>query len=88
MGEVEKQWILHHFAPTHPLSIKGKNPLDKDGNLTQCLNCESVNHWAPNCSDKNAQGTYIAHKIVLHQNNSLNPEQMKVLVDESLGALD
>ena len=43
---------------------KGKNPLDKSGNITRCAICESVNHWANQCPDrKKTHNTY-------HQENS------------------
>ena len=78
-----------HKRPSNSSSVKGKNPLDKYGNVSRCLNCDSINHWAPNCPDKNDQEqTYIIREIILHQNDlskpdQMLPEQMKTLVAES-----
>ena len=30
---------------------RGKNPLDKFGNVTRCAECESINHWVQDCPD-------------------------------------
>ena len=32
----------------------GKNPLDNDGNHTQCIICKSIFHWAPKCPHKDS----------------------------------
>ena len=29
----------------------GKNPLDPQGNITRCLECDSINHWIKYCPD-------------------------------------
>ena len=80
----EQPWRSDDRKRASNTSQKGKNPLDKEGNSTRCLNCESINHWAHNCPDKsNSEQTYIIHEIVLHHNDLSNPEQMKTLVAES-----
>ena len=30
---------------------KGRNPLDANGIITRCLECESINHWVDSCPD-------------------------------------
>ena len=39
---------------------RGKNPLDKYGNVTRCLECDSVNHYVKDCPDvvKKSHKTY------------------------------
>ena len=33
---------------------KGRNPIGRDGKVSRCSNCESVNHWYRDCPDKKA----------------------------------
>ena len=47
-----------HFKPDNqytekkdPKKKKGRNPLDQWGNVTRCVECDSVNHWVKNCPD-------------------------------------
>ena len=44
----------YQFSMKQPTK-RGKNPLDKQGNITQCYNCYSINHWAENCPDKSTE---------------------------------
>ena len=80
----EPNWRSDERRRMNNSSQKGKNPIDKEGKPTRCLNCESINHWSQNCPDKGkSEQTYVIHEIVLHQNDMSNPEQMKTLVAES-----
>lgn len=67
---------------------KAKNPLDKNGRVTRCTICDSVNHWQQDCPDK-GNGTYIVHEIVLH-NKQDEPGNLRHLVSETwnCGLLD
>ena len=40
------------ISNTQNIKKKGKNPLDQYGNVTTCLDCNSVNHWLNNFPDK------------------------------------
>jgi len=33
---------------------EGSNPVGEDGKKTQCFECGSEDHWAPNCPKRNA----------------------------------
>ena len=44
---------------------KDKNPRDKDGTITCCSICESINHWALNCPDSQNQNSTYYNEIVL-----------------------
>ena len=44
-----------HSAQTYQRKRKGRNPLDQWGNITRCLECDSVNHWVKDCPDANAK---------------------------------
>ena len=45
---------------------KRKNPRVKDGNITCCSICESINHWTPHCPDNQNQNSTYYNKIVLY----------------------
>ena len=47
-----------------------KNPIDRNGRISRCSICESVNHWQQECPDNSNKGndTYIVHEIILHHN--------------------
>ena len=74
---------------------KGKNPLDERGNITKCIVCESVNHWAGSCPD----GQYFSetcdeeepsndtnHQVTLFQSNLILEDCMRTFTAESLCA--
>ena len=65
----------------------GKNPLDAQGRITRCNNCDSVNHWMSKCPDKDStvsKSTY--YNIVLYQSDLDDPQNISTLVKETLGA--
>ena len=39
--------------PTATSKSTPRNPTDFSGNITRCVICESINHWADKCPDKN-----------------------------------
>ena len=49
-----------------PQTKQGKNPLDRFGNPTKCAICQSINHWAQNCPDRESENTYVVNEVVLH----------------------
>ena len=65
--------------------IKGKNPPDKTGMPTRCMICQSINHWAPRCPDKNSDNNtlLLENEITLHQSNTSNTSDLKSLVSET-----
>ena len=65
---------------------KGKNPRDKDGTITRCSICESINHWAPNCPDNQNQNNTYYNKIVLYQTDYDHPSKLLSFVDKSRNA--
>ena len=62
-----------------------RNPVDKNGRITRCSICDSVNHWHQLCPDRQPTGneTYMVHEIVLHQNEFKDPKQLQTLVAET-----
>ena len=70
----------------------GKNPTDRNGKVTRCDICDSVNHWATNCPDRESrdQDTLLVHEICLHQSETKDPENLKQLTADSwsCGLLD
>ena len=59
-----------------PQQGNGKNTRDKDGTITYCSICESINHWAPNCPDNQNQNNTYYKKIVLHQTDYDYPSKL------------
>ena len=47
-GQASARGKNNYFKKTND----GKNPLDEEGNHTQCLICKSIFHWAPKCPHK------------------------------------
>ena len=68
---------------------KAKNPLDRNGRISRCAICESINHWQQECPDKQNDTLYTVHEIVLHNDNNY-PDNLKNLVAETwnCGLLD
>ena len=69
---------------------RGKNPLGKNGQVTRCAICGSVNHWAVSCPDvqyfqETSGETYedYEHQVTLYQSHLLTDESMKIFVAES-----
>ena len=67
---------------------KGRNPLDKQGNITRCHVCESINHWASSCPDREDESNNagVFHQIVLFQNELDDSNNIKTLTQETIGA--
>ena len=71
---------------------RGKNPLNKRGQVTRCAICGSVNHWVSACSDtqyfqechSENYDESDAYQVTLFQSNLLTPESMKTFVSESM----
>ena len=62
---------------------KGRNPIDHFGNYLKCNICESINHLAPKCPDRNSSNdTY----ITLYQSNLNSENCFKRFTGESFGA--
>ena len=58
-----KASIWRNNQPNKP--TKGRNP-HKNGQPTRCNICQSTNHWATQCPDKNMDDiTYMVHEIIL-----------------------
>ena len=63
---------------------KGRNPIDRFGNYLKCNICESINHLAPKCPDRNySNDTY---NITLYQSNLNSENCFKRFTGESFGA--
>ena len=75
-------------------SIKGRNPLDKNGEVSRCDMCDSINHWRSNCpdaiyynsdrSDTSEDSPDETHKITLFQSSLVMNDQFNVFVTETL----
>ena len=82
-------WRSNDRAPTKPIKkksiSKGKNPPDRYGVTTTCAICNSINHWAQHCPDRDLEEhtTYAVNDIVLHQSDYDNPNELKSLVAET-----
>ena len=72
------------FSIKQPLK-RGKNPLDKQGNITQCHNCYSINHWADACPDSHEDGSnQTLYNITLFEDDE-QPHNLRSLVIETIG---
>ena len=85
----------HNFTQTTPSSLgnkpqgptKGRNPL-KNGQPTHCNICQSINHWATQCPDKNLyEVSCMVHEIIL-QNSSDTALQILLYETSSSAVLD
>ena len=77
---------------------KGKNPLDQWGNMTRCLECDSVNHWVNACPDtirkmhkvyKEEDITYesdVLFQVGLSHNDLKHSRKLKNCVGEATSA--
>ena len=63
---------------------RGRNPPDGRGNITRCDICDSINHWASKCPDRESQGAY--YQIALFENDLDHADGAKRLSQESIGA--
>ena len=62
----------------------GRNPVDKFGVQTKCSVCESINHWAQNCPDREPEhNTYVINEVVLHQSDIESTQELKHLMAET-----
>lgn len=78
---------------------KSRNPPDQYGNITRCFICDSVNHYARFCPDRETQAFIeetcnkensseeTFHAVTLQQEDSQNHERRNGLVRESLGSM-
>lgn len=68
---------------------RGKNPLDKNGHITQCNYCCSINHYAGECPDKRRDLSQINsnafYNITLYEQDEENPDNMRSLIHETFG---
>ena len=81
-GSILKNWRNPDNQDNRPTK-HGKNSVDQYGNQTRCSICESINHWANNCPDREKDSnTYIVHELVLHANSEC-PVQMDTLLAET-----
>ena len=68
---------------------RGKNPFDKNGHITQCNYCCSINHYAPECPDKrkdfSANNSNAYYNVTLYEQDEENPDNMKSLIHETFG---
>ena len=87
----KKNWKGKSFRQVKP-TRQGRNPLNKNGEVSRCDICDSINHWASNCpdavyyqdsgsSDGSAED---AHEITLFQSNLVMNEQFNIFVTETL----
>ena len=76
-----------------------KNPLNEDGDFTQCTICKSIYHWAPKCPHRESlkgetsaqtsseSATLLSEKIVLHAyNNTQDTNTLNNLMSETWNA--
>ena len=85
-----------HFRGGSVNQKKGKNPLDQYGNISRCVECESINHWVGNCPDRTRSGqeTYqleedtenleTYYHITLFQSDYDEPQQLHGLTMEAI----
>ena len=78
----------------------GRNPMKKNGDISRCDKCNSINHWASNCPDKvyynQAVGSSSdddlsnelasSHQVTLFQSSLITEAQQKVFVSETFNA--
>ena len=76
----------YQFAIKQP-TRRGKNPLDKQGNITQCHICYSINHWAADCPDGSAeeQASEALYSVTFFEDDVENPDNIRSLVYETFG---
>ena len=78
----------YQFSIKEP-TRRGKNPLDRQGNITQCNYCYSINHWIENCPDKNEENepstNETMYTVVLFEDDVENPNNITSLVYETIG---
>ena len=63
---------------------KGRNPLDSQGKITRCNICESVNHWASKCPDRDRREEENLYSIILFESDL--EQTYTSIVQETLGA--
>ena len=55
-------------------SKQGRNPLNNYGHITRCAVCDSINHWAAKCPDKNS----------LPQSSSIQPTYFHAMTTDNV----
>ena len=71
--------------PTLP--TKGRNPLDRFGNITHCSICCSINHWKVDCPDKHLVENFHSsalHHVTLFEEDEEDPSNIGSLVRETI----
>lgn len=76
---------------------KGRNPLKRNGEISRCNICDSLNHWSSNCPDKiyynqpesfsddeNQNNSAKNHHVTLFQSSLVTEAQQKIFVSETL----
>ena len=76
----------YQFAIRQP-TRRGKNPLDKQGNITQCHICYSINHWADDCPDgsEEEKASEALYSVTFFEDDVENPDNIRSLVYETFG---
>ena len=67
---------------------RGKNPLDKNGHITQCNYCCSINHYVGECPDRKKDSqinTNAYYNVTLYEQDEENSDNMKSLIHETFG---
>ena len=89
-----KNFRKNKTEPTvYQLSMKqtfrrGKNPLDNNGQITQCNYCCSINHYAGECPDKRKEShknNQAYYNVTLYEQDEEDPDNMKSLIHETFG---
>ena len=74
-------------------SKKGRNPMNKRGEVSRCDICDSINHWASTCPDavyyqqeqqNSSSDEENSHQVTLFQSSLVTDDQLKVFVSETL----
>ena len=75
---------------------RGRNPVDRAGNVTRCAECQSINHWVNDCPDrvKKEKETYVSeecyddsetfYQVTLFQSDFDEPRQLRGLTREAM----
>ena len=90
-GERRKKWYkpkkgkMQSSNKSQYQAKRGKNPLDQFGNITRCNICESINHWADKCPDKDEAKRQSYFEIQLFQGAMEDSYQVLNLIYETSG---
>ena len=62
--------------------------MDKNGHITQCNYCCSINHYAGECPDRrrdSQMNNNAYYNVTLYEQDEENPDNMKSLIHETFG---